>query len=68
MTNADKARKTESALRQLGAEYTGRPDVTYAIREFLAAVGPAQLCLLHDLVVNHDTPASALEAIGLEPR
>lgn len=68
MNAADKARKMEAALKQLGAEYTDRPDVLHAIREFLAMTGPAQWALLHDLVTRHDTPQSALEAIGLDPR
>jgi hypothetical protein len=62
MTNADKAKKMEYALRQLGAEYAGRPDVVHAIREFLTDVGPAQLALLHDLVTRHYKP-SALDEL-----
>lgn len=65
MTNVDKALKVQAALRQLGAEYEGRPDVLAAIRDFLADTGPAQWALLHDLVVRHDTPKNALDALGL---
>lgn len=65
MTNAQKAEKMEYALKQLGAEYAGRGDVVHAIREFLTDIGPAQLCLLYDLVANNDTPQSALESLGV---
>lgn len=68
MTNVEKALKVQAAFRQLGAEYEGRPDVLAAIRDFLADTGPAQHALLYDLVTRHDTPQSALEAIGLDPR
>ena len=65
MTNVDKANKVTAALRQLGAESTDRPDVVYAIREFLTLTGPSTHCLLYDLVTRHDTPTSALNAIGM---
>lgn len=68
MTNADKALKMESALKQLGAEYSGRLDIIHTIREFLEGVGPSQLALLHDLVVSNDTPKDALDALGLDAR
>jgi hypothetical protein len=65
MTNADKADKMAYALKQLGAEYSTRPDVLHAIREFMYGVGPAQLCLLYDLVQSNDTPKGALESLGV---
>lgn len=68
MTDAEKAIKVQAAFRQLGAEYEGRPDVLHAIREFMADTGPSQHALLYDLITRHDTPQSALEAIGLDPR
>lgn len=68
MTNSEKALKVQAALRQLGAEYEGRPDVLAAIRNFMSDTSPPVQALLHDLIVSHDTPASALEAIGLDPR
>lgn len=66
MTNADKANKMEYALKRLGAEYASRPDVVHAIREFLYGVGPAQLCLLYDLVTSNETPRGALEQLGVD--
>lgn len=65
MTQADKAAKMEYALKQLGAEYSSRPDIVHAIREFLAGVGPSQLWLLYELVTNNDTPQDALANLGV---
>ena len=65
MTNADKAAKMEYALKQLGAEYSSRPDIVHTIRDFLDGVGPSQLWLLYELVTNNDTPKDALESLGV---
>jgi hypothetical protein len=68
LSPAAKATKVQRALKTLGGEYHNRPDVVHAIREFIDMAGPSTLARLHDLVVDHETPQSALESIGLDPR